>query len=82
LKNKNGEKRRSSVGMADIESQLDNGDDGDVLYTYEGGFRNGLFHGKGVQRFSNGRVIKGYWVWGKLHGQCYIVNVYGQINLF
>lgn len=35
---------------------------------YSGGFRDCLYHGEGVKRYSDGRIYDGDWVLGKPHG--------------
>lgn len=41
-------------------------DDDEVLETYEGEYENGVKHGKGEYRWSNGRVFKGEWFEGEI----------------
>jgi len=38
------------------------------LDSYEGGWKNGEFHGRGVVKASNGTVVSGGWKKGKSHG--------------
>jgi hypothetical protein len=37
-----------------------------LLETYEGEYENGVKHGKGEYRWSNGRVYKGEWSNGEI----------------
>ena len=49
-------------GFGKIQSPLHNGN------VYEGQFKNGVRDGKGIYRWKNGKVYKGYWKNDKIEG--------------
>jgi len=45
--------------------------------TYKGGFKDGMFDGKGTYQWMDGRKCIGNWYKNKVHGDGYCVNPEG-----